>query len=161
MNELSKMDVYACALSMPTPGKPMCIEWAEEIKRHVERSKRDQIYLVGHSLGVPAILRYLESENAKKIQGAVFVSSPVFKTKKRKVANFLKEPFDFTAIKRHCAKFSVIHGDNNRSVSVEQGEFLANALGVELVLIKNGGHLNGSSGWNSLPRALNALVEMF
>ncbi|MBI4599005.1 alpha/beta hydrolase, partial [Candidatus Uhrbacteria bacterium] len=60
MAELEKQEIYACALSMPMPENPVCDEWVGEISRHIERNSDDKIYLVGHSLGVPAILRYLE-----------------------------------------------------------------------------------------------------
>src|SRR3989344_3710325 len=84
MAKLEKKGIYACALSMPSPEKPICKEWIAEIARHVERNpstssgqaKKDKTYLVGHSLGVPAILRYLESKSARKIAGAVLVSGP-------------------------------------------------------------------------------------
>lgn len=160
MGELEKEDVYACALSMPTPSDPIASEWIEEIARHVEINKEDQIYLVGHSLGVPAILRYLESEGTQSIDGAVLVSGPVFKTTKKKVAAFLETPFDFKTIKSKVKKIAVIHGDNDQNVSVDQGETLAKELDAELIIIKNGGHLNGSSGWTALPQCLEVLKKM-
>jgi predicted alpha/beta hydrolase family esterase len=49
MAELEKRDIYACALSMPSPEKPVCAEWVEEISRNVLRNKNDEICLVGHS----------------------------------------------------------------------------------------------------------------
>lgn len=160
MAELSQRGIYACALAMPTPNNPVPKEWVEEIRRHVENSPRDQFYLVGHSLGSPAILRFLESTKAKNVKGAVLVSSPVYKTQKKKVAEFLKKPFDFKNIKSRVKNILVIHGDNDPAVSVEQGEYLADQLKGKLVIIEKGGHLNGSSGWYKLPQALEGLVEM-
>ncbi len=160
MSELEKQGIYACALSMPNPNNPIPAEWMEEISRHVERNSRDQIYLIGHSLGVSAILRYLETKNAKKVKGIILVSGPIFKTSKKKVAVFLKKLFDFKQIKLNSKKIVVIHGDNDKSVSVDQGEFLAKELNAELIIIKNGGHLNGSSGWLSLPQCLEVLNKI-
>lgn len=160
MAELEKEDVYACALSMPDPNTPDPKAWVEEIQRHVERNPKDQIYLIGHSLGVPAIMRYLESKNALKIKGAIFVSGPVYETSKKKVAAFLKDSFNYAAIKSKVKHVAVIHGDNDTSVSVEQGEFLAREFKAPLTIIKNGGHLNGSSGWTRLPQCLEALHKM-
>ena len=57
-------------------------------------------------------------------------------------------------------KIVVIHGDNDRNVSVDQGETLAKELSGKLIIIKNGGHLNGSSGWNTLPQCLDELKKM-
>lgn len=161
MAELEKQDIYACALPMPTPNNPKWREWVEEIARHVDGNKRDRIYLVGHSLGVPAILRFLENTSAKNVVGAVLVSGPIYKTSKKKVANFLTKPWDFKKIKSKAKHFVVIHGDDDRMVSFEQGEFLAKQLDARLIAIKKGGHLNGSSGWTSLPHALKALNKMF
>ena len=160
MGELSQKGIYACALPMPTPNSPLPEEWVEEIRRCVETSPRDQIYLVGHSLGSPAILRFLETTKAKNIKGIVLVSSPVYKTKKKKVAEFLKKPFDFKLIKSKVKSILVIHGDNDPAVSVEQGMFLAKELKGKLVLIENGEHLNGSAGWYKLPEALEGIIEM-
>ena len=161
MTELEKINIYACALAMPNPNNPVPSEWIKEISRHIENNKRDQVYLIGHSLGVPAILRYLENTKAKNVKGIILVSGPVFKTTKRKVAQFLKKPFNFKSIKSKVKKIVVIHGDNDRNVSVDQGEILAKELSGKLIIIKNGGHLNGSSGWSTLPQCLEELKKMF
>lgn len=160
MSELEKLNIYACALAMPNPNNPVPSEWIKEISRHIEANRRDQIYLIGHSLGVPAILRYIENTKAKNIKGIILVSGPVFKTTKRKVVQFLKKPFNFKVIKSKVNKIIVIHGDNDRNVSVDQGETLAKELNGKLIIIKNGGHLNGSSGWNTLPQCLDELNKM-
>ncbi len=39
-----------------------------------------------------------------------------------------------------------------KSVSIDQGETVAKGLNGELIVIKNGGHLNGSSGWFKFKR---------
>lgn len=160
MTELEKQGIYACALSMPDPNNPIPSEWVDEIARVVERNPKNQIYLVGHSLGVPAILRFLEQTKTKNVKGVVLVSGPVYKTSKKKVAAFLKNSFDFVGIRNKVKKIAVIHGDNDQNVSFEQGEFLAKELKGELIAIKNGGHLNGSSGWVQLPQCLEALEGM-
>jgi len=160
MVELGKKGIWACAPSMPDSSNPISIEWVKEISRQVEMHKKDQIYLVGHSLGVTAILRYLEGTKAKNIKGAVLVSSPVFKSNKKGVANFFKTPFNYKSIKAKKLKFGVIHGDDDRSVSFDQGEFLAKELGSKLVVIRNGGHLNSSAGWKELPQCLAELARI-
>jgi uncharacterized protein len=161
MGELEKRDIYACALSMPSPEKPVLAEWIGEIGRHVERNKDDEIYLVGHSLGVPAILRYVMTiPSGRQLAGLVLVSGPCEPVGNIKIEGFLKESFDFAAVRSKVSKRTVIHGDNDPLVPLVQAEKLSKGLGAKLIVIKNGGHLNGSSGWFSLPECLEALLVM-
>lgn len=160
MAELEKLDIYACALSMPNPESPICAEWVEEISRHIERTGANEIYLVGHSLGTPAILRYLESVQVKSVSGAVLVSGPSEKNTNRKIDSFLDKNFDFEKIKSKCKAFSIIHGDNDPNVPLDNAKFLSQKLNGELIVIENGGHLNGSAGWLKLPQCLEALNKM-
>ena len=162
MGKLNTQNVYACALAMPSPKAPMCDEGVEEIRRNIERDSSDEIYLVGHSLGVPAILRYLESSEVKAVvRGAVLVSGPSEKTANRKVDSFLENPFNYALIKSRVGTFVIIHGDNDQNVPLSHAESLAKKLNGELIIIKNGGHLNGSAGWFTLPECLDALNQMF
>lgn len=167
MGELSKKDIYACALPMPNPDNPQKDEWIKTISDAVGDAN-EEIFLVGHSLGVPAILRYLETlSESKKIGGAILVSGP-FKiinpenitSKLRKIDNFLDIPFDFEHMKKVCQKFTVIHGDNDEEVPFEHAINISENLNCVLVSVPNGGHLNGSAGWNELPQALKVLEEM-
>lgn len=160
MAELEKQDIYACALPMPTPDAPVCDKWVSEIKRIVDLENGHEIYLVGHSLGVPAILRYLEKENKNNVNGCVLVSGPSEKNNNRKIDSFLDKPFDFEKIKSNVSKFVIIHGDNDPNVPLSNAETLAKELGGELIIVKNGGHLNGSSGWTTLPQCLDALNKI-
>ena len=159
MGELAKHEIYACALSMPSPEKPVRAEWEGEIARHVERNAGDELFLVGHSLGVPAVLRYVMTMPADcRLAGAVLVSGPCQPVKNAKIAEFLKEPFDFAVIKSRIRKIAVIHGDDDPLVPLAHAEKLSKELGAKLIVIKNGGHLNGASGWYALPEALNELI---
>lgn len=163
MGELAKNDIYACALPMPTPDAPVKSKWIKTINEAVGIST-EKIFLVGRSLGVSAILRYLESlDKDSKIGGVVLVSGPVFKIEKdgyEKVNNFLDVAFDFDHIKNTCKNFVVIHGDNDTVVPFSDAEFLAKNLFCDLISIPNGGHLNGKSGCYKLPEVLDSLLKM-
>jgi uncharacterized protein len=160
MSELQKKDIFCQSLAMPNPAKPLLSEWVNEIEVNVKKYPKDNIYLVGHSLGVPAILHFLQSQNFKNIKGAVLVSGP-YKNNKIVLKNFFQVDFDFGKINKTCKKFSIIHGDNDRSVPFEHSIYLKNNLNASLVEVKNGGHLNGSAGFFVLPEAMKELVQMF
>ncbi|HEY0907919.1 MAG TPA: alpha/beta fold hydrolase [Candidatus Paceibacterota bacterium] len=157
MGELKRQGVYACSLAMPTPADPVCSEWVKEIARHVDQCKNDDVYLVGHSLGVAAILNYLQSDLATHvINGVVAVSGRCIKSDNPKTAGFYGD-FDFEKIKKSAEAFAVIHGDNDQIVPFANGEKLSVALGVPLIAIKGGGHFTGSEGCYALPQAFEAL----
>jgi predicted alpha/beta hydrolase family esterase len=164
MGELAKKDIYACALPMPASEKPEKEEWIKTIKKAVG-VPNEEIFLVGHSLGVPAVLRYLETlDKNQKIGGAVLVSGPTFEIKKdgyEKVNKFLNKPFNFEQIKNACKNFAIIHGDNDKSVPFSDAEYLSKNLSCNLISIPNGGHLGGHEGFYELPQLLESLEKMF
>lgn len=162
MAKLALEDIYACSLPMPDPYTPTRDGWIEEIK-HVVPTPNENIYLVGHSLGVPAILQYLKTlPEGAKIGGAVLVSGPYYNADdgyKEKLKSFFEPDYDFAHYKKTCKNFVVIHGDNDGVVPFSDAEEFSKALSCELVSIPNGGHLNGSSGWRELPAAFDALMR--
>lgn len=167
MSELNKQGVYACALPMPDSDYPEKSKWVNEINHAVPKIN-EEIFLVGHSLGVPAVLRYLENvPGGRKIGGAILVSGPCSvirpedkDSKIRRTDNFLDKDFDFKKIKESCANFLVIHGEDDDRVPLQHAKIISKKLNCELVTIPNGGHLNGSNGWKELPQALNGLLNM-
>lgn len=161
MIELEKKGIYACSLAMPGFDSPICKQWIEEIKLHVEKDINDEIYLVGHSLGAISILRYLEDAPTNvMIAGSIFVSTPIEKTNNRDLDNFFKAGPDYLKIKNSCRLFSVIHGDNDEVVPPIQAKKLAYALHCSLVCVPGGGHLSGHEEWHALPQCLDTLMNM-
>ncbi len=160
MRELGKHDIYACSLSMPRPDEPVLSEWLEEIKRHVDRNSNDDVYLVGHSFGGTAILRYLEQFDSPNIKGVVIASAPCHQNTDGKIIDFLRTDFNWESMKNKVNHVAVIHGDNDPMVPVSDAKETANQLNGKLILIPDGKHLNGSAGFTELPEALSALVEM-
>lgn len=161
MGELEKDKIYTCALPMPDSQHPVCKKWIEEISRNVERNEGDEIFLVGHSLGVPAILNYLTATK-HTIAGAVLVSGRYEKdgSPLPGADSFFEIPLDFQKIKLVCNNFCVIHGDNDSLVPFENAQKLSKVLNCELITVKDGGHLNGSAGWIELPQCLEVLQKM-
>jgi predicted alpha/beta hydrolase family esterase len=147
---------------MPKPFTPSKDEWIEEIGRAVG-APDENIFLVGHSLGVPAVLQYIQSlPDDVKIGGAVLVSGPIRNVPDEystRMETFFHPDWDFSKIEKACKKFAVIHGDNDTVVAFSDAQEFSKALSCELVSIPNGGHLNGSSGHRELPQALTVLTN--
>jgi predicted alpha/beta hydrolase family esterase len=151
MGELEKQDIYCGSLVMKDPNTPKASEWIKEIDYNVKKFPKDKIILVGHSLGVPTILKYLQTKNPKNILGCVLVSGPYKDDRKGKVAQVLKSffagGFKFEQIKKKAKNFVIIHGSNDPMVHFSHAEYLSERLNGKLICVKNGGHLNGSSGF--------------
>jgi predicted alpha/beta hydrolase family esterase len=161
MRELQKKDIYACSLAMPDKDIAICEEWVQEIAHHVEKNTKDEIYLIGHSLGGPAILHYLEQTTAANIKGVILVSSPSEKITDKDVIGFLQTDINFEKILSAVPCFAVIHGDDDPIVPIQNGGFLADKLKCDLIVIHKGKHLNGSAGFYELPECMKVLEEMF
>jgi uncharacterized protein len=159
MGEVKKLAVFAAALDMPTPETPTQAEWVGEIARAVDRHTGSDVYLVGHSLGVAAILDYLQSPHAKPVRGAVLVAGRVRPSQNLATAGFYQN-FDFAKIKSMSGGFVVIHATDDDMVPYDDGVILAEALGVELVTLQTGKHLTGSQGVFALLPVLDGLIKL-
>lgn len=163
--ELGKYEVDTSILSMPTPSRPIKEEWVEAIKKNVD-IPNENIFLIGHSLGVPAILRYLESLSSdSKIGGVVLVSGfvnsiPDLTGRYNLINKFVEDSFDFNHIKNVCRKFVVVHGADDDIVPFNYAEELSSKLSCELISVSNGGHLNDKVGFVELPQALDSLLKL-
>lgn len=162
MRELANKGIFATALSMPTPGTPKKDEWISEINHAVNLFPDNDIVLVGHSLGGPAILNYLQSSN-RKIKGVFLVASPIRSTGfdyAPKMATFYEKPFEFEKIKSMSDNFIIIHGDNDPFVPFSHAESMSQELGVPVISIKNGAHLNTEAGCFELPELRDAILSI-
>lgn len=160
MSELAKENIYTCALPMPGDETPVCSEWIEKIQEVYDATHK--MYLVGHSLGARAVLKFLE-QSTQQIEGVVIVSGRYGKPKSADkieiLGSFYDDELDFEKIKFASKNFVVIHGDNDPNVPYEDGKKMAASIGCELITIVGGGHLSGKAGWNELPEARDGLLS--
>lgn len=117
--------------------------------------------MVGHSLGVVAILRYLESFPPKqKIGGAVLVAGFPESIGYKELETFFANPLDYEKIKNSAKKFIAINSDDDPYVPLKKGEILRDKLGAEFIVVPNGSHLNEGAGFTKLSIALESLLKM-
>ncbi|MBU0611840.1 alpha/beta hydrolase [Patescibacteria group bacterium] len=171
MEELATRGVFACALPMPDSRKPVVSKWIEEIRHAVNNCPEDEVFLVGHSLGVSAVLRYLENvPEGKKIAGALLISgliSPLEPESKksiyRPIDSFVVPPIDLEKVKNKALKFVVLHSIDDPAVPFFHAEKISSALGCKLIKTEKGGHffILSKPICYKLPEALEILEEIF
>ena len=159
-NELETRGFKVSVLPMPNTVHPKLSEWLKELQKQIG-TPNSNVYMVGHSLGGTAVLRYLESlpEN-EKIGGAVLVATPIEPIGYDEIGEFLDPPFNFEKIKQSAEHITLIYSDDDPVVPYQQGKILESALGATLFTIKNGGHFNASDGFLQLPEVLDAVLQI-
>src|SRR3989338_7559322 len=165
VSELSLQGIAAQALKMPTPYLPKVSEWVKTIADAIGEDFENS-YLVGHSLGVPAILRFLESLSDEKLGGAVLVSGPcepLSNIYSKLINPFLDGGFDFGKIQSRLKNSVVVNGDNDPKVPFAHAEKISKNLGSKLISIPGGLHLNTKDGgekYKEFPIVLEELLKM-
>lgn len=138
---------------LPTPTDQTLARWKVAFGEQVGALTADTL-LVGHSLGAVFILRLLESAEIP-VAGAYLLSSPTghlgIPAFDSLNASFTEGGFNWPLIRDRSERFVVWMGDDDPYVPREQGETIAEHLGVPLGLIPQGGHLNTAAGFTSFP----------
>jgi len=157
--ELTKRNIKAIVPIMPNTNTPDCTEWVKHLKQIIKNPDKNT-YLVGHSLGVIAILRFLELiPMNNKIGGIILVagfSEPIgFKV----LNSFFQTTLNYEKIKKSVKMIIVINSDNDPYVPIENGYLLRDKLEAKLIIIPNAGHLNEGDGFFRLPIVLDYLLK--
>lgn len=157
--ELKDNNFKVIVPDFPNTQTPQLVEWLKHFKKKVKIDK-DTI-LIGHSLGVPLILRFLEKlPKGKKIKAAFLISGFERSLGVRETDNFVVKPFNWEKIRNSCDKFIVINSDNDPYIPISIAEDLAKSLKTHLIIEPNAGHINAPGGYLSYPRLLNMILNL-
>lgn len=172
-DELRKKDFEVTVPDFPNTLEPQLNEWLGVLSKQ----KLENTILIGHSLGTPFIFRLLEkfaTENLEHMSGGEMIK-PVY-TNRVKAAflvssfdrtlgipeldNFVDQPFNWQKIKNACEKFCVFHSDNDPYIPLWIGEEIAKKINAELIVEKDGEHLNAVGGFLEYPKLLEKILSM-
>lgn len=143
---------------LPTPENQSYDNWKLALEKQIP-GYADVDVVVGHSCGGSFALRLLE-ESLIEPEQVILVS-----TVSGKLDNefdelnhsFIDKPFNWDVIKQACDNFTLLHGDNDPYVPLNQAKSLADNLQTNLIVIENGGHLNSENGYDQFPEILEFL----
>lgn len=158
--KLEKENFFVEALTMPDAMHPTLNSWLSYLQETIKDADKNT-FLVGHSLGVIAILRFLEAlKPNEKIGGAVLVAGFPEPIAYDELNSFFSKPLDYEKIKSSANAFIAIHSSNDPYIPLKNGVILQDTLGAKLIVIENAGHLNTSYGFTELPAAFDALLRI-
>ncbi|MEK7537377.1 MAG: alpha/beta fold hydrolase [Patescibacteria group bacterium] len=154
--------------AMPDPAHPTIDTWVSFLKHVVGRAD-EQTFMVGHSIGCQAILRYLETLPAGvKVGGVVLVAGwvtlkPVAMEDEDAAAvatPWLERPLNWPKIRSHFENLTAIMSDDDQYVPVEDGKLFVRELGAKLVIEHQKRHLGGEDGVMVLTSVVKSLKGM-
>ncbi len=151
---------------MPNTHFPEISLWLSELQQVADRPNED-LFLIGHSAGCIAILKYLEqSDENTKIGGVVLVAGFTESLGEgyEELENFFDKPIDFEKIKNKSKYFVAIHSDNDPNVPLQFGDILKDKLGAKLIVKNKMGHFSGpineALSVTSLPDVSQEILRM-
>lgn len=160
--ELENLGYKVIVPQFPTPEGQSLDAWLKVWDGYKDQCDEETI-IIGHSIAVAFILRVLERLD-HPIKAAFLVAGFVRGLNNDEVdqinESFYDHPFDWEKIKANCQEFACFSSDNDPYVPLEQGEEVANHLGVEVTLVRDAGHFNTTSGYTSFPLLLEKIKPL-
>lgn len=147
-------------LSLPEPAAPKLNEWLAVLKERVILGR--QTYLVGHSLGCPTILNFLQKYGANDgVAGVTLVSGLAKPLRGFEILDeFTSGGFDFAFIKSRALNRAVIAAKDDYVVPFEFSRELAEQLDAKFYPVQKGGHFLDRDGFTSFDLVYEVTIEM-
>jgi len=117
--------------------------------------------LIGHSIGAVFICKYILKHKIK-VDKCIFVAGFNQVKMNDKDYDAVNESFfidykELPKIKNFANKIVCIYGDNDQYIPQNELKKFAGTVAQEVLIIKDGGHLNAESGYYALPQLLRYL----
>lgn len=158
--ELEQRGHTVTVLDMPNPQAPVPDQWDAYLKRAVPECN-ERTFLVGHSLGCVAILRFLQQTSVACAGGALLVSGFVQPLETLpELTPFVRDALDFEKLRHLIQRRAVLTAVDDDIVSCESSRHLAQQLDAQLAVLPQGGHFIDRDGITQLPEALELLERM-
>ncbi len=169
--QLEEKDFKVFALKMPDPSLPRRDKWIDYLNKTIKNSD-ENTYFIGHSLGCQTILRWLEQLPDKNKIGGVILIAPWLDLDKKtieeeewskaefEIAKAWFEPINFSKCLKYCKKFVCIFSDNDPYIPLSKTKIFKDKLNAEIIIEKNKGHFDISSGIKDNPVALKKMLEI-
>lgn len=160
--ELRKLGQAVLVPTFSTPEGQDLARWRSEFEDQVGVLD-ERTVLVGHSLGAGFIVNVLETTKVP-IKGTFLVSGFLGELGRedfdRVNGSFVCRDFQWAVIRQNGGQVHVYNSDSDPYVPIEKGRELAERLGVQLTVIRGGGHINASAGFDEFPLLLDDIKEL-
>ncbi len=163
---LEKHGFFVDILEMPDPATPEIEAWVEHLNESLGDPTRE-LFLIGHSIGCQAILRYVEQLPEKKqIGGAIFVGGWFDLTgletdeERAIVQPWIETEIDLEKVKKQLSQSFALFSDNDPFVPLTNKTIFEQQLGSRTAVEHEQGHFTSIDGVTELPSVLKAALDM-
>jgi len=158
-DELIKKGYKVMMPNLPDPNRPNRDKWLKTATKVTSKIDYSNLTIVGHSLGVVTALDLIE-QSGKKVEKLFSVSGFAKDYGAELNSYFLKgKKINLKKVKKLVQNAYVIYGDNDPYIPQGILKHLADCLGANPIIIKNGGHLNTDSCYTKFPLLLDAFEK--
>lgn len=159
-DKLEELGAHVQVPLMPNSCSPKLTEWLEFLDRLVAEPDED-LFIVGHSLGGPAIFRYLEKLTpSRKIGGALVVAGFAESIHAEAVEGFVSGEWNDEKIRNSSRAITLINSDDDPYIPMEMAERMKRRFDARLVVMHKAQHICEKAGFLQLPEALEELKQM-
>lgn len=152
--ELLTQKIHLQIPKMPDASHPRIEPWIETIATLTPKPTASTFY-IGHSVGVQAILRYLQRLPEKvKVGGVLSVagwySLQNLSSEESQIADpWVHTPLDYAKILSHTHQIQAIFSDTDPFVSLLTAEQFQSTLNAKVTVVPNRGHFRQDEGIQS------------
>lgn len=157
-DELVRLGYTVIMPTLPDSHHPSRTMWLDTLENLVKDTPREDLILVGHSLGVTTALDFIEKQKGD-VRALVSASGLGKDYGAELNSYFMRErEIDFVKVRQQVAKSFVFYGDDDPYVPQEILADLAVKLDVAPTIIPHGGHLNTDAGFATFPEILEVIT---
>ncbi len=166
-NALESKGIFVKTPAMPNTGSPKIDEWISHLSSEVGNPDGDT-YLIGHSMGAQAIIRYLARLGDGEMIGGALLIAGFVRVKddaldykgKETLRPWIETPIDWEMAKQHSRAIVSISSDNDPYIEVSDSDVFRERLGARIIVIPRAGHFRERDGYKELHAALNEIMKM-
>ena len=144
---------------LPTPEWQSLENWTKAFESY-KQYINEEIIFIAHSSGPAFVLSILESID-REIDACYFAAGflglidiPSFDELNHTITN---RDFNWGKIQKNCKSFYMCHGSDDPYVPLQNAKKMSKNLGIEIDMIKQGGHLNSESGYTEFQYLLKKI----
>ena len=143
--ELEKRGFEVLVPAFPDTENPKMKAWVSKLQKIISEPNED-VYLIGHSIGCAAIMRYLETlSEDQKVGGVVMVAGFNENVGFEEIQNFFETSIDLEKIKKRSKNgFFAIHSDDDPYVDLKYADIFKEELSAEAIIKHEAKHFSGA-----------------